>query len=117
LRGKRSPALRELGFKSGDVLEQTLRYELDEVKTELRILEIKLLDLIVTDLKKGACLDAFQALGASTLRREEGKLADHMWRHELDAALHEPEAPGNHDEHGVGRIPFLEENLPALRAA
>jgi hypothetical protein len=73
-------------------------------------LEIKLLDLIVTDLKKSACLDAFQALGAGTLRREEGKLADHMCTMPLSTSRKRP--AGNHDKHGVGRIPFLEENLP-----
>ena len=109
--------MRELGFKSGDVLEQALRYELDEVKPELRILEVKLLDLIVTDLKKGPSLDTFKALGAGTLRRKEGKLANYMRRRKLDATLHKPEATGHYDEHRGGDNSFLEKNLAGFARA
>jgi len=41
----RLPASRELGFESSDILEKALSDQLEKVKTELWILEEKLLDL------------------------------------------------------------------------
>jgi len=50
MRGKRSSTACELGLQPSDVLEQTLRHKADKGESELRILDVKLLNLIVTDL-------------------------------------------------------------------
>ena len=63
----RLPASRELGFESSDILEKALSDQLEKVKTELWILEEKLLDLAIADLQQGSFLDAFERLRAGAL--------------------------------------------------
>ena len=90
VRGKRLLTARKLGFQPRNVLEQALRYEADEVEAEPRILEVELLNLIITDLQQGSCFNALKRLRAAALRGEKSKLANYLRRGELDATLDKP---------------------------
>src|SRR5262245_26038058 len=114
VRGKRLLTARKLGFQPRNVLEQALRYEADEVEAEPRILEVELLNLIVTDLQQGSCFKALQRLRAAALRGEKSKLADHVRRGEFDATLDKPVTAGDENEHSGGDISLVEENFPTL---
>ena len=51
---------RQLMFQPDDVFKQPPRGELQEIKAELPVLEIELLQLVVADLQKLSCRLAFQ---------------------------------------------------------
>src|ERR1700694_5240055 len=83
----RRAATRKLAFQPRDIVEQAAGDQLDEIKSEFRILEEELFDLAVADLQHISGLEALQRLCARALGCEQGKLADHMRRHNVDSAF------------------------------
>src|SRR5690349_15996836 len=64
-----------------DVLQQPLARELEEIKSELRVLEIELAQLFVAEREHLAISDAFERSGTPVFRREQSHFADERtWR-------------------------------------
>src|SRR6266568_3181194 len=60
------------------ILQQPIACEAKEIKSEFRILKIKLADLVITDREHTTAFDAFNGLGSAQVRRQQTHLAENM---------------------------------------
>ncbi|KTT77596.1 hypothetical protein SA6_12165, partial [Staphylococcus epidermidis] len=111
LRDLRRGVLRELLLERRDILEQAGRGQAQEVEAERRILDVKLLDLIVGHRQHHAGFDAFQRLGSRVRRRQHAELADDGANRQLDAGLDQAEAAPGDIEHAVGLLVLVEQDF------
>src|SRR5438270_11809536 len=82
-----------------DVLEQPPDDELEEIESELGVLEIELLDLVVTDRQQLAVFDAFERKRPLVIGRNQADFADDLTSSHFLLDLVKPVAPRNGIEH------------------
>ena len=78
----------EFLFEPGNVIEEALACEAKKIKSELRVLKIKLLHLLVTRRQYFAILNALNGLGATVTRREETEIAEDLTGWKVDTLFH-----------------------------
>lgn len=106
-------ALREGRLQPRVVLQEALAGQDQKVIAELRILEIDLEQLFVGDGQGVAVLEAFDGRRPPVFGRQETELAHEAAGRKFDADLDDPEFAGHGQEHFVGQIALLEQNVAA----
>ena len=104
-------------MQTGDVLEQPLADKLQEIESELGVLEIELLDLFVADRKQLTIFDAFERKSPLVIRRNQADFADDLTGTDVLLDLMKPVAPRNRIEHGRREIAFAEEDFTGFAGA
>lgn len=99
------------------VFQQAASGELQQIKSEFRILEIQQFRLLIADFEHFAVRGACHGLGAGAVRREQGDLADHVAGRDVDAEALDVKSSRDDEQHGVRRVALAEQRLAGLYGA
>src|SRR6187455_715020 len=98
-------------FEPANVLKKPRAGQPQEIETEFRILDVKLLDLAIAHAEHRAALDALQRLGALVVRRQHAELTNYCASRKINAGLHQTVAAADDVEHRLRLFVLIEQHF------
>ena len=81
----------KLHLESLVILQQTMRDQLEKIKSKPGVLKKQLFNLSIGDLEEYPRFGAFERLRAAVFAREQGEFANHIPSFKLNTSLHQSE--------------------------
>src|SRR5262249_45461820 len=104
-------------LKARDIFEQTLGRQPQKIESELRVLKIKLFDLLIAGGKDLSVFHALDGLSATIIWRQKSQVSENLTGRELDSHFPETIPTAHAVIHCVGRIPLIKYNVPFAKTA
>src|SRR5260221_342229 len=96
------------------IVQKSLAYEPEEIKAELRVLEIELADFVITNRQQVAAFGTFNRLGPLKTGRQQSHFSKNVTRSKLDVELAYQVLAFCGQKHLVCDVAFMEDNLTFL---